>query len=351
MTPHRDTHRFRRFCAALRGRRHMLIVMQDYPDPDAIAAAAGLRLLAHRLARTECVIAHGGVVGRAENQAMVKYLNVRLHPFEDVRRRHYDLIAMVDTQPGTGNNSLPADMAPGLVIDHHPLRSISRRAAFTDIRRRYGATSTIVYEYLRKARAPIAAPLATALFYGIWSDTQDVGRKCLRADVNALLALHPLSSSRMLKEIQHGKVPRAYFRSLANALARARLAGRSIATGLGPIDNPDMIGEVADLLLRHAGIRWSLCYGFYDHKALFSLRTADWKTDVGALASRMAAGEGTGGGHAGAAGGQILMRPDTPAGRRRIETIIVRRFRQFTRVRGKRSTALVPPDPGPDNGG
>ena len=49
----------------------MLIVLQDNPDPDAIASAAGLRALADEHA-VQCFIAHGGIVGRAENRALVK---------------------------------------------------------------------------------------------------------------------------------------------------------------------------------------------------------------------------------------------------------------------------------------
>ena len=323
------------------GKRRMLIVIQDFPDPDAIAAAVALREIVRRLSRVECSVAHGGIVGRAENRATVRYLGINLRLLQKIDTARFDLIALVDTQPGAGNNSLPPGTLPDIVIDHHPVRRFTRRVPYTDIRSRYGATSTILYEYLQEAGIVPDAPLATALFYGIWSDTQDLGRNCGQADIDSFIRLHAMANKRMLREIRYGRLPRLYFQMLDDALRNARLYGSAIVTGLGPIDNPDMIGEVADLLLRNRESRWALCYGFYSHRALFSVRTCDIACDAGKVAYRIAARKGSGGGHAGSAGGQLPIENDSAAARRRIEAMIVRRFLALTHQSEARGSRLV----------
>jgi nanoRNase/pAp phosphatase (c-di-AMP/oligoRNAs hydrolase) len=133
------------------GKAYLLVVMQDNPDPDSVAAAVAVRRLARSQPNLQCSIANGGTVGRGENRALVKYLGLNLRSCEEVDYGKYDLIATVDTQPGAGNNSLPEAVLPDIVIDHHPIRRQTRMVPFTDIRSGYGATSTIMVEYLIEA--------------------------------------------------------------------------------------------------------------------------------------------------------------------------------------------------------
>jgi nanoRNase/pAp phosphatase (c-di-AMP/oligoRNAs hydrolase) len=323
------------------GHVSMLIVMQDYPDPDAIASAAGLRDLANAMAGVQCFVAHGGTLGRAENRAIVKYLDLKLHDVTQIDADRFDLVAMVDTQPGTGNNSLPEGIVPHIVIDHHPMRHATRSVAFTDIRSKYGATSTIILEYLREANIKIEAPVATALVYGIRSDTNDLGREAMQADIDALLSLYPLANKRALSRIETERVPRAYFQMLVEGLRNAETFGKCVVTGLGQIDNADMIGEVADLLLRNEGTEWTICYGFCDGKMLFSIRTSDVTANAGRIARRVVGRRGTGGGHDSLAGGQIPMEKDTESLRRRLESVILQRFLRAVGVNEDSGRRLV----------
>jgi nanoRNase/pAp phosphatase (c-di-AMP/oligoRNAs hydrolase) len=226
----------------------LLIVLQDNPDPDSIASAMALRKLANTIAEIQCSIAHGGHVGRAENRALVHYLSLNLRPISEIDFHAFDLLAVVDTQPWTGNNSLPAEMEPDIVIDHHKCRQETRNCRFTDIRSGYGATVTILYEYLLAARIEIDSPLATAMLYAIRSDTQDLGRDTTKADLDVVLAVYPIANKRMLSEIQRGRVERNYYQMLSDGLRNARVFGPAVVTGLGTLENPDMIAEIAALL-------------------------------------------------------------------------------------------------------
>ena len=232
----------------LTGKSYLLIVMQDNPDPDCIAAAVALRRLANSQANLQCSIACGGTVGRGENRVLVKYLGLNLRACAEIEYDQFDLVAVVDTQPTAGNNSLPEHVVPDIVIDHHPIRRQTRTVGFTDVRSSYGSASTILVEYLIEAGITPETPLATALLYGIRSDTQDLGREASRFDIEAIEFLYPFANKRMLGIIQRGKVPRVYYQMLADALKNARVQKPAVITELGEIDNPDMIAEVADLL-------------------------------------------------------------------------------------------------------
>ena len=70
--------KFSKLVKLMQGKTSFLIVMQDNPDPDSIAAAVALRRFANNVAGLKCSIAHGGTVGRGENRALVQYLNLNL---------------------------------------------------------------------------------------------------------------------------------------------------------------------------------------------------------------------------------------------------------------------------------
>src|SRR5213594_1758395 len=103
----------------------LIILPHDNPDPDALASAAALKFLTARLSRKEALIGLGGIVGRAENRAMLTYLNITLVPVGEVAFNRNTAVVLVDTQPGRINNSLPEGIVPVAVID------ITRRTTTT----------------------------------------------------------------------------------------------------------------------------------------------------------------------------------------------------------------------------
>lgn len=322
----------------LQGNKTLLIVMQDYPDPDAIAAAAALRHLANTSLGIACTLGYSGGIGRAENRALVKYTGLNLRLLSDLEPEKFDLIALVDTQPGTGNNALPGELMPDIVIDHHPICKTTRSAMFTDVRSRYGATSTILYEYLKELNITIEVNLATTILYGIRSDTQDLGRKTTQADINAYLALYPNANKRMLSRIMNATVPRNYFQVITTGLARAMLYGPGIITFLGELHHPDVLGEVADLLMRNEESEIALTFGVHQNRILLSLRTSNPDLDAGKVIRSIVGKHGTGGGHNLYAGGQLPLKdPEDEEEKKHHENEIFERFRK---------TLKRPEDPG-----
>ncbi|MDH4207282.1 MAG: DHH family phosphoesterase [Anaerolineae bacterium] len=299
----------------VRGAESVLIVTHDYPDPDAIGSAVALAFLLNKRLGLGATLAHGGVIGRAENKAMVRLLSIEMKPLYEVHPEQYDVVALVDAQPGAGNLILPADSIPTVVIDHHAeARSKLERVPFIDIRPGYGATSTMLTGYLRAARLVPDGRTPTALFYGIKSDTMGLARAASDDDVEAYLYLLPLADTKILGQIENAQVPLDYFRAFERALERTFIYDDVVVCDLGPMDWPDLAAEMADFLLRWEGACWVLCSGVYAQEIVVSVRTTEVEANAGRVVQDIVEGLGTGGGHGLMAGGRVLLNDKSPAG-------------------------------------
>jgi len=333
--------RLSRLLDAARGRRHGLILTHDNPDPDSLAAAVGLaRLLEARLGITSRV-AYGGIIGRAENKAMVKVLHLPVVPISRVIFAEHDLLALVDTQPSVGNHSLPPRYRPDLVIDHHPPREASRHVPFADVGRDYGATCTIVLEYLREAKINLSPQIATALFYGIKADTRDLGRQTYPIDIDSYLFLFPMVDKVALSHIEHPALPARYFRLYNLAIERARVHDTAVVSDLGEVYSPDMVAEVAERLLPLEGMKWSLALGSYQNQLYLSLRTNDRRMNAGRLTRDICVDlGGSAGGHGTMAGARIPL-TGTRTTRERLKRRLIHRFLEEVGVHDPRGRPLL----------
>lgn len=284
----------------------LVILPHDNPDPDALASAAALQYLLRELCDRDSIIALGGIIGRAENRAMVKYLNIGLVPVKEIEFSDQTRIVLVDTQPGRSNNSLPAEVVPTGVIDHHPAYGPSDEIPFVDMRDNYGATSTILTEYLRDSHVTVESKIATALFYGIAAETQDLGRESTEADFAASHFLYPYANKRRLGKIENARVPREYFRAFRDAIDEAVVYDKAIISDLGDVLYPDMVAEVADFLLRLDDVDFALAMGSYKKGLYVSLRTTDRDINAGEVLQKVL-GSKSAGGHDMIAGGRVRL--------------------------------------------
>jgi len=303
---------------ALSGPEPILILTHNDPDPDAVAGAVALQYLLAEKGGVTSVIGYHGIIGRAENKALIAYLDNPLLPLTSLEFLELTPTALVDTQPGTGNNTVPPNTMITAVIDHHPLRAATSQAKFTDIRTDVGATSTILTGYLQNVGLEPNQQLATALFYGIKTDTMGLSREASPADAAAYFYLHPKIDPDALIEIERAQVPLDYFKIFAMALRSAYIYQDAIISYIGPMAYPDMVAEIADVLLRLEGSEWIICMGTYNNTLILSVRTRNRKGGAGRLAQAVVGKEGVAGGHGTMAGGQIMLagrNPKSVAGR------------------------------------
>ena len=214
--------------------------------------------------RAHVELAYGGFIARAENRAMVRLLNIDIHPLDSLNPKDFDVFALVDTQPRAGNNSFLAHLKASIVIDHHGARKASQEADLADIRLSYGSSATILTEYLLEAGLAIPKTMATALYLGLKTDTQNLGRHATDVDYKAAIALYPKVQLKILSQIEYPDLPRDYFLDFDRGLHEAKIYGKVIFCDLGYLANTDMVALMADFFLRFAEVSWSFVIGTSD---------------------------------------------------------------------------------------
>lgn len=296
--------------AAVDPGRPVAIYTHDHPDPDSIASAYALQHLLSKKLEVEPVLAFGGTIGRATNRTMVDLLSIRLRPLREIRFEEFGTHCLIDTQPETGNHSLPADLPISIAIDHHPATPESERVKFADVRTEYGATSTMMYYYLMAAGLDLPTKLATALLIGIKSDTRELEREASEADLHAYLEIFPRADLTLLARIEKPRIPRRYFEAFHQALERSEIYDGALVSDLGNVENPDIVAELADFFLPLERVDYSLVMGRNRDRLYLSLRTRSEAQDAGATIARVVGEMGTAGGHGKMAGGQIDLTGD-----------------------------------------
>ena len=298
------------------------ILMQDDPDPDALASGLAFRALVGRTKPSAPLVTFGQIT-RPENAAMVRALEIEVEHVTPADLGRFDALVMVDAQPTFFEEPLPELLC---VIDHHP-EAKGWRAAFRDVRPSYGATATILTEYLRAAEVKITERLATALFYGIKSDTLHLERGGIRADMEAFAFLYELANHNALRRIERPELPLDALDALGDALVHRQVIGNALFAHLGTVSRPDLIPQFADLCLQVSGIEWSVVSGLTGDELHISVRNVGYVRAAGEVVKEAFAQLGSAGGHRSAAKAVIRTRdwaaqvgPIEPAALRRAIT-------------------------------
>ncbi len=293
----------------LAGHPSVLILPHNDPDPDAIAAAVGIDYLLRERFSIEAKIAYRGHIGRAENKALAQYLKNPLRQLRESDLLSADKIALVDTQPGAGNNPLPTNRTADIVIDHHNYRPASAESTLADVRPELGASSTILTEYLQEAGLDPPTSIATALFYGIKTDTRGLSRKADPADVSAYFYLQPKIDVNALVQIEQAQVLPEYFRWIDDAMHAVRIYAKDVLiVYLGQLPYPDLSAEIADFFLRLNGIQFVLSMGVFESELILSTRSRSRTIGADNLVQELIKGRGTAGGHGVMAAGHLYIK-------------------------------------------
>jgi nanoRNase/pAp phosphatase (c-di-AMP/oligoRNAs hydrolase) len=328
----------------VKGKRSALVLTHDNPDPDSLASAVALAEILQHRGNINARVGYGGIIGRAENLAFVKLLKLPVSPISQIIFDEHDVLALVDTQPSMGNHSMPARHRPDVVIDHHPMRDESLEVAHADVGGDFGATSTMLVEYLRAARIEPSTELATALFYGIKADTRDLGRETTKTDVDSYLWLLPRCSKSLLGQIEHPELPARYFQLYHTAIERAKVYGPAVVTDLNEVYSPDMVAEVAERMMFLEDMKWSLAYGTYRSQLYFSLRTKDRRMNAGRLIREICDDRGgSSGGHGSMAGARLPL-SGSRAQRDALKKDLLKQFLEAFGVKNERPVSLLTAD-------
>ena len=282
------------------GNDSVLIVINA--DPDAIASAMAVsRLLWRRVLNV--TLSHVNKINRPDNLAMLRLLGVTMTRFKDINPAQYSKIVIVDSQPN--HNEFMAELRPDVIIDHHP--ETDAKASFSDIRPTYGATATILTEYLRAARITPSVKLATGLFQAIKTDTNSFKGKTLIEDVRAFQYLFRYANTHLARKIEQADLRLDFLKYFKIALRTKRLRKGRVFVCLGHVVNPDVCVIIADFFMRIVTVTWSIVCGTCDKKLIVIFRNDGIRKNAGNVARESFGQYGSAGGHKNMARAEIAV--------------------------------------------
>jgi nanoRNase/pAp phosphatase (c-di-AMP/oligoRNAs hydrolase) len=266
-----------------------VILLWGHPDPDAIGSAMAHKRLCERLG-VSATIAHVLPVSRAENRALVKLLNVPMVKVaEAADLEEFGYLALVDASASESSIRLPEALRLLTVVDHHRPPAVPK-ADFVDIRHDVCSTCTIYADYAERGLTPFGtsgnddSPVATAMFFGIQTDTDDFAI-ATQADLRAAAYLKPYCDIDTLSRVGRRTLTAEAMEAVGRALADLQVIRDFAIAGVGHISasNRDAIPMAADFILRREDIDTVLVYGIVEDRIDGSLRTRRPSVDPAAF--------------------------------------------------------------------
>lgn len=295
-----NSEKLRRFYDQFSGNDFVLVVINA--DPDAIASAMAVsRLLWRKVSNV--TISNVNEINRPDNLAMLRLLEVALVPIAEVDLDRFNRIVIVDSQPNHSEHM--AQLKPDVVIDHHP--EIYSEAPFSDIRSNYGATASILTEYLRAARIKPSVKLATGLFHAIKTDTNDFKRQTLIEDIRAFQYVFRYANIHLARKIEQADLRLEFLKYFKNALQGMRLRKDRVFVHLGAVVNPDICVIIADFFMRINSVTWSIVSGSCDKKLVVIFRNDGIRRNAGKVAKESFGQFGSAGGHKNMARAEVAL--------------------------------------------
>lgn len=271
------------------------------PDPDSMASALAVKRLFWTHVQ-KALIAYIGEIQRLENQAMMELLKIPMVRINQVDLDFFNRYILVDSQPH--HYEALERFQFDAIIDHHPLLQ-EWEADYVDIRPEYGATATIMVEYLRGAGVKPSMKLATALLYAIKTDTANFERDATEEDVKQFRYLFRYANLNLLRKIEWSELRISDLRYFSLALQSMIISKKGICAHLGEVETPDICVQIAEFFMRVHGMGWSFVSGTYRGKLIIIIRSDGLRKDAGGLARRVFGALGHAGGHRAAARAEI----------------------------------------------
>ena len=252
-----------------RGQKHV-IVIQNYPDPDAISTGLAHRIISDAFGVTVDIL-YAGHISHPENIALVKLLGIDMKRWEPgYNLSQYQAAVFVDNQGTTAGPIVEAlkslNIPELIVVDHHELQD-RLNPRFIDIRK-VGATATIYADYFSEELIPLEHSkkehimVATALMHGLKTDTTGFIR-AIPEDFKAAAFLSSYVDSDLLAQITSQSRSRQTMKIIEEALASRIIKESYSIAGIGYVrcEDRDAIPQAADFLLTEENIHTAIVFG------------------------------------------------------------------------------------------
>jgi len=276
------------------------VLIPIFADPDSIASAMAVKRLLWRKT-AGITITNINAIKRPDNQALVRLSGVKLVPLKEIDTTRYNRIVIVDSQPN--HNEAFDRFQADVIIDHHPDTEVV--SPYLDIRPKYGATATIMVEYLKSAKIKPSQKLATALYYAIKTDTDNFNRKAIYEDVLAFQYLFPFANLQIVRKIESAEMRNGFLKYFKIAIESRKKRKGWMFSHLESVPNPDVCVMIADFFLRIEDTSWSIVSGICGNKLIIIFRSYGYKRDAGKVAQKGFGEFGSAGGHKRAARAEV----------------------------------------------
>ncbi|MFW6064386.1 MAG: DHH family phosphoesterase [Candidatus Natronoplasma sp.] len=288
-------------------RGNISIFMHDEPDLDSIASAIALEQICED-AEIEAKTYFSGDFGHPETEIFMQNTDfiiekINKDSIEDVLEST-NKIAFVDFAE-TSMSSVPNEVEPDLIIDHHLTNRDVRAKEYTEIRGDIGATSTLMTKHLLNLDIGISSILASALLIGIKVDTNDYTKNISSSDYKVISYLSAIADKDILDVLENTPIYSDTVSAMGRAISDREFKDSVMTAFSGNISHKDDIAQIANFLLRERDILTVLVYGIKDDKIHMSARSKDLQLNVGKIMDDAYSDIGEAGGHPHAAGGEI----------------------------------------------
>ncbi|WP_009633232.1 DHH family phosphoesterase [Synechocystis sp. PCC 7509] len=307
-----------------------LVILQDFPDPDALSCAWAYQLIAEQY-DIQCDIVYAGTLSHQENIALVKLTGLPAQRWTLQNAKNKDLsvyngYALIDNQ-GTTSQLMPlvqeARIPLTVLVDHHSLQG-ELKAEFSDLRPSIRATATIFTQYLQAGLLTLDSSInnhvkcATALMHGLRSDTN----RLMQAQEEDFLAAGYLSrfyDSQLLNAVLQANRSKRVMDVIERSLKNRIVQNNFSIAGVGYLryEDRDAIPQAADFLVTEENVHTAVVFGIVHDEdeelevVIGSLRTTKLTLDpdefIKEAFGQDSQGRFFGGGRTGAGGFEIPM--------------------------------------------
>ncbi len=281
------------------------IVIQCHDNPDADALSSGFAIykyLVNSGKSPEFIYRGINEITKSNLKIMIEKLEIPVKYCPDYDRVP-SLLITCDCQQGE-RNVTPTKADNYAVIDHHKV--MGHLPAMAEVRSGVGSCATVVWDMIRYEGMDVNSDrkLATALYYGLYTDTNRFSE-----------ISHPLDRD-MIEYLQINKSLITEMSNSNISLRELEITGKAILEFEYHEDNryliirsepcdPNILGVISDFAMETAGVDVCLAYYESPSEIKFSVRSCVKEVHANELAAFLAEGIGGGGGHVFKAGGSI----------------------------------------------
>ena len=280
----------------------VFVQTHDYPDPDALASAHGLKVLL-KAKGIDSVICYAGTIEKNSTKRMLEQFQIEAFHIDDIHdMREDDYIITVDAQKYNSNitDFIGDEVA---CIDHHPTM-IPCSYQYKDVRI-VGACSSLVTQYFLETNTTMDANTATILLFGIRMDTASFTRGVTDLDIQMFEHLHRLADNHKINELYSNNMGLEDLYAYGEAIKNIRIYD-NVGFARITFDCPDaLIAMISDFILGLDVVEFSVVYAARNGGLKFSVRNENPHFHAGTLTAEALADIGGGGGHYSMAGGMV----------------------------------------------